>query len=343
MGFDRLGFVALGEDGTLRRLPYTTLELARGGNTIEPVGGALDEVCRIEGRLELGKGGVSLVFLEGEALLWQKGVGMLACVDGTWRTERTWQERAAKDWAEVISSSTADSSLLVVTPDGSLQIHGRSKLLAQFSRGEFERFATTALGLAPCQVHDVESSHSRQAVMMRCGPDRTEAVCALRPTALEPQDCRVLPEGGEARSGFHQAGVFAAFDQRGRVTFFTAASNFEPFARRKEPWQVRVLSFGVEGESIELAKHELVEERIPRGQDVLKWLTVVHPPLLFCDRTSTPGLICWADRDSAYYFDMHSRALRAVFHPADRIPAVGQGFIAVRGRGRHYILEIAKP
>jgi hypothetical protein len=345
--FDDTGFLLLDADLRLRVLSYSTLATRDDRDSLEPVDSDFRELCTSRPK-EFGDKAparAEIVPWSDETDLWLPGIGLLGCVDGRWKLKQLWRERGAQVWSDLRLNPMDRSAILAVFgPDGPAQtfeVYTSQGLTARKTEGELTREVAKATKSESCELGGVAYEYSRGTVSFRCGLQREPGICRLAPRTLGLRDCRTVPSDNGAQSGFDQAGSFILRPEAAETEYVTVFSTLDPYSPHNQPWQLRIESYGPAGQdSRVLATHDLVEERIPRGADLLQWMSVVHPPLVFCSPRTGPGLLCTVDRESAYSFNLETRTLETVFHPVNSTPVPGNHFVAVPTQGHYYILSL---
>ena len=247
--------------------------------------------------------------------------------------------REAATWSEVRRNPSYPSHSLAVA-DETFKVFSAEKEIASKTKLALQELISGAIGHRDCRIDGFSVEYTRGTLSFQCGVDRRPGLCFWNAATLNPEDCHLLSRSEQANRGFHQSGFFTWPPKSGEAPhYISVASTFDP-PRRPAPWRVEALLHSNGNNDELLASYNLVEQVIPNGQDILKWLTVIHPPLVFCEPGRDQKLACWVDRESAYFLDSSSRKLAPIFHPADAVPLIGTGYAAVKGTTRYYIISL---
>ncbi len=343
--FDSKGFVVLSPALEAYRLTYKTIdEASKPGSPFEPSAQAFEPVCTDARRgsnshdLERDR----LLVMDQSVLWWRRGVGMFECRSGSWRLSEDWSHRGASAWSDVIGIQPyADKMLAVIggkeAPDEvRYEIHGTAGLLAMKTRRQLRDELRAQVGASACELLQGPESIDRGTVTFRC-LDRDTGYCRLDRESLDLKDCRLTDERSPLYQAVNQSGVFHLFALDGNA-IVGVSSTFDPYERHINPYEIRA-SMVAESGGVRIASHRLIEDALPRDQDPLKWLTVIHPPLAICNAFGT-SIGCWADRESAYQFSLRTGAMRVIFHPAAAVPLLGGKIAAIRTLNRWYLVSL---
>jgi hypothetical protein len=348
VAFDKKGLLILGDDRTLLRLSYDYLRnlgrnprnLGRNGTT-RPIRAVFEHVCGGGG--DNGSGSSASIMVLNDQVLLHGAEGLFSCDRNRWVLDPSWRARGSATWSEVTTDPASPAFFLAKTSDGAYAIQGATETLAITSSGELIKVFEKAVGAHDCEMmHDLSYQYARRTASFKCRVSGYRiGVCRLLQSTATLSDCRLLQTGAAEEDGFEQAGVFVLSPDEQTTRYVSVASNFDPTRSRPgDGWRLKVLFYDRSSEPHVVSSYPFIEDRIPRDQDAIKWLSVMHPPLAFCVAGRGPALVCSADRESAYYFDSTTETLRPIFHPAYEMPVLGEGFAVVHGLGRYYVFAL---
>jgi hypothetical protein len=340
--FDEIGLNILLDDYSMFRLSYEQLEKFAANRPTFPKLASFPTICvDRKNAIPTNIRSLKLVKLGAGIYMWGKGNGVYSCHrEGKyWEASKSFSDRGAQDWDEITSNWDAPNVFYATKGDysnGTIEIHSSTNLVAKSTISELNSGLASAVNKQHCQGFP---HYDQGTVTFRCDGSYA-GFCILGIHDLGIRSCQLVEDGVWSKSADQQA-IFYLEKSKGQE-LVAVSSNLDPFRVTNEPRAIRfdTLSLGAEIINSKAADiTPLVENKLPPG-DLSAWMTVVHPPLIFCRATPLPGILCVSDRESAYSFDPATGKTEIVFHPARNVPIPGHGFMAVTTKNRSYVYSL---
>ena len=340
--FDETGLNMLLDDYSMFRLSYEQLEQYAANRPNFPRLTSFPVVCLDQkNAIPNHVRSLKLVKLGADIYLWGEGNGVYFCHKGGkyWEVSKSFSGRGAQDWDEISSNWDAPDVFYAAKGEygnRTMEIHSSTDLVAKNTVPELNSRLAAAMDKQHCQGIP---HFDQDTVTFRCD-NFYAGFCILGLHDLGIRSCELAENGVWSNSADQQA-IFYLEKSKGQE-LVAVSSNLDPFRATNEPRAIRfdTLSLGAEITNSKIAGiTPFVEDKLPPG-DLSKWMTVVHPPLIFCRATPLPGILCVSDRESAYSFDPSTGKVEMVFHPASNLPIPGHGFMAVTTTNRCYVYSL---
>ncbi len=346
--FDQSALFLLSNDNRLFRIPYSSLNLTHD-NAPASFAVSLDLlICSppLKGLFPAHDGAKTLIAAEDmtRVQLWVQGLGIFRCNQGEWKIDEHWNNFHSDRWSYIELNHNSPGQFVAATEDRqnnewTFELYDRGQRIASKSSTQLAQ-ETYNRGLpSSCLNPSTQLTSDLQAIIVSCGVPRRIAFCELDLKSLSPTNCRLTESGSDAEAALDQ-GTLITIGPNDHKKLYAVQAIFDPYAPHTTRYEFRVVQLDDLAHAKTVARHDLVLEKLPYNVSPFDWLTVSHPPVVYCALVRPDGIACSLFQDSSYFFDSSTNSLNPFFHPAGAMLRTSRsGWLVVANGWKVYVLD----